>query len=246
MNKTSPRPLPVSIDATVALLAEADYLADRSLGTVLYLALKMGRPLFLEGEAGVGKTEIAKVLSTTLGRRLIRLQCYEGLDVGAAVYEWNYAAQMIAIRVAEAEGETVETCLGRPVDKVGGTHAIAGNRREHHDAAVPLSPEHSRESGHRRAWACEVRRGQRRELSGVEAGGLARAAHTGGDKNQVDRAESLDGQVGEVLQGPDVGDVKQGDLDLVDPQAVKVFHRPFEALDTPASEEDGAQLTRCQ
>jgi MoxR-like ATPase len=102
---SSPRPLPASIDATVALLAEADYLGDRSLGTVLYLALKMGRPIFLEGEAGVGKTEIAKVLSATLGRRLIRLQCYEGLDVAAAVYEWNYAAQMIAIRVAEAEGE---------------------------------------------------------------------------------------------------------------------------------------------
>jgi len=99
-----PHPLPATIDATVDLLAQADYLADRSLGTVLFLALKMARPLFLEGEAGVGKTEIAKVLSTTLGRRLIRLQCYEGLDVAAAVYEWNYAAQMIAIRVAEAEG----------------------------------------------------------------------------------------------------------------------------------------------
>ena len=105
MTKTSPRPLPASIDATVALLAEAEYLTDRSLGTVLYLALKMGRPLFLEGEAGVGKTEIAKVLSQTLGRRLIRLQCYEGLDVAAAVYEWNYAAQMIAIRAAEVEGK---------------------------------------------------------------------------------------------------------------------------------------------
>jgi len=105
MNKTSPRSLPTSIDATVDLLAEADYLADRSLGTVLYLALKMGRPIFLEGEAGVGKTEIAKVLASTLGRRLIRLQCYEGLDIAAAVYEWNYAAQMIAIRAAEAEGE---------------------------------------------------------------------------------------------------------------------------------------------
>ena len=102
----TPRPLPASIDATVALLAEAEYLTDRSLGTVLYLALKMGRPLFLEGEAGVGKTEIAKVLSATLGRRLIRLQCYEGLDVAAAVYEWNYGAQMIAIRIAEAEGES--------------------------------------------------------------------------------------------------------------------------------------------
>jgi MoxR-like ATPase len=98
-------PLPNSIDATVDLLAKADYIADRSLATVLYLSLRMGRPLFLEGEAGVGKTEIAKVLSQTLGRRLIRLQCYEGLDVAAAVYEWNYGAQMIAIRLAEAEGE---------------------------------------------------------------------------------------------------------------------------------------------
>src|SRR4030088_2065349 len=100
----SPHAVPPSIDATLGLLGEASYLADRSLATVLFLALRMGRPIFLEGEAGVGKTEIAKVLSTTLGRRLIRLQCYEGLDVAAAVYEWNYAAQMIAIRVAEAEG----------------------------------------------------------------------------------------------------------------------------------------------
>jgi MoxR-like ATPase len=97
--------LPNSIDSTLDLLAKADYIADRSLATVLYLALKMGRPLFVEGEAGVGKTEIAKVLSQTLGRRLIRLQCYEGLDVSAAVYEWNYGAQMIAIRLAEAEGK---------------------------------------------------------------------------------------------------------------------------------------------
>jgi MoxR-like ATPase len=99
------KPLPASIDATLDLLAKANYIADRSLATVLYLALRMGRPLFVEGEAGVGKTEIAKVLSQTLGRRLIRLQCYEGLDVSAAVYEWNYGAQMIAIRLAEAEGE---------------------------------------------------------------------------------------------------------------------------------------------
>jgi MoxR-like ATPase len=97
--------LPKSIDSTLSLLAEADYIADRSLATVLYLALRMSRPLFVEGEAGVGKTEIAKVLSATLGRRLIRLQCYEGLDVSAAVYEWNYGAQMIAIRLAESEGE---------------------------------------------------------------------------------------------------------------------------------------------
>jgi MoxR-like ATPase len=101
----NPHVLPTSIDATLTLLAAGDYVAERSLATVLFLALKMGRPLFLEGEAGVGKTEIAKVLSSTLGRRLIRLQCYEGLDVAAAVYEWNYAAQMIAIRVAEAQGE---------------------------------------------------------------------------------------------------------------------------------------------
>jgi MoxR-like ATPase len=96
--------LPNSIDETLDLLGKADYVADRSLATVLYLALRMGRPLFLEGEAGVGKTEIGKVLARTLGRRLIRLQCYEGLDVAAAGYEWNYAAQMIAIRLAEAEG----------------------------------------------------------------------------------------------------------------------------------------------
>src|SRR6186997_2160837 len=104
MSKTSIK-APASIDATLDLLADANYLADRSLSTVLFLALKMGRPIFLEGEAGVGKTEIAKVLAETLGRRLIRLQCYEGLDVAASVYEWNYAAQMIAIRAAEAEGE---------------------------------------------------------------------------------------------------------------------------------------------
>src|ERR1051325_4994945 len=105
MNKVElPKKAPASIDDTLKLLGEASYLADRSLATVLFLALKMGRPIFLEGEAGVGKTEIAKVLAQTLGRRLIRLQCYEGLDVASAVYEWNYAAQMIAIRAAEAEG----------------------------------------------------------------------------------------------------------------------------------------------
>jgi len=107
--------LPTSIDSTLDLLAKADYIADRSLATVLYLALRMGRPLFVEGEAGVGKTEIAKVLATTLGRRLIRLQCYEGLDVSAAVYEWNYGAQMIAIRLAEAEGEGDRTRLEHDV-----------------------------------------------------------------------------------------------------------------------------------
>src|SRR3979409_1262563 len=96
------KPLPGSIAAALDLLGSADYLADRSLATVLFLSLRLDRPLFLEGEAGVGKTEIAKVLSQTLGRRLIRLQCYEGLDVAAAVYEWNYPAQMIETRLAEA------------------------------------------------------------------------------------------------------------------------------------------------
>jgi len=109
------QPLPPSIDATLKLLSEADYLADRSLATVLFLALKMGRPIFFEGEAGVGKTEIGKVLAQTLGRRLIRLQCYEGLDVAAAVYEWNYAEQMIAIRLAEAEGNVDRDRLSHDV-----------------------------------------------------------------------------------------------------------------------------------
>src|SRR3989440_2538390 len=111
----SARAVPTSIDDTLKLLGEADYLADRSLATVLFLALRMGRPLFLEGEAGVGKTEIAKVLSQTLGRRLIRLQCYEGLDISAAVYEWNYAEQMIAIRLAEAEGNVDRERLSHDV-----------------------------------------------------------------------------------------------------------------------------------
>ncbi|MGD9925353.1 MAG: AAA family ATPase [Pseudorhodoplanes sp.] len=106
MTNTAPRAVPSSIDDTLKLLTAGHYVGDRSLATVLFLALRMGRPLFLEGEAGVGKTEIAKVLSETLGRKLIRLQCYEGLDVSAAVYEWNYAAQMIAIRLGEAEGNT--------------------------------------------------------------------------------------------------------------------------------------------
>jgi len=88
----------------MALLAHGDYVAERSLATAVFLTLRMGRPLFLEGEAGVGKTEIAKVLAQTLGRRLVRLQCYEGLDIASAVYEWNYARQMIEIRLAEAEG----------------------------------------------------------------------------------------------------------------------------------------------
>lgn len=97
-------PMPTSVDETLALLRKGDYLADRSLSTALFLSLRLHRPLFLEGEAGVGKTEIANVLAATLGRRLVRLQCYEGLDVASAVYEWNYARQMVEIRLAEAAG----------------------------------------------------------------------------------------------------------------------------------------------
>ncbi|HVL20589.1 MAG TPA: MoxR family ATPase [Amaricoccus sp.] len=96
--------VPGSIDATQATLGGEGYVAGRGLATVVYLALKLGRPLFLEGEAGVGKTEIAKALASGLGRRLIRLQCYEGLDAASAVYEWNFPAQMVAIRTAEAAG----------------------------------------------------------------------------------------------------------------------------------------------
>ena len=107
--------IPTDIDATLALLGQGDYIADRSLATTLYLALKMGRPLFLEGEAGVGKTEVAKVLSETLARPLVRLQCYEGLDVASAVYEWNYARQMIEIRMAEATGSVDRERLGRDI-----------------------------------------------------------------------------------------------------------------------------------
>ena len=99
------KPVPQTVEATLELLAKGNYVADRSLATALLLALKMGRPLFLEGEAGTGKTEIGKVLSETLGRKLIRLQCYEGLDVSSAVYEWNYSSQMIEIRIAEASGK---------------------------------------------------------------------------------------------------------------------------------------------
>ena len=108
-------PIPASVDATVALLESGHYVADRGVATALFLALKLGRPLLLEGEAGVGKTEIAKVIASTLGRRLIRLQCYEGLDVSTAVYEWNYAQQMLEVRLAEAAGERDRTAIERSV-----------------------------------------------------------------------------------------------------------------------------------
>lgn len=102
---STPVAVPASIDATLALLGGQGYVADRALATVVFLALRLGRPLFLEGEAGVGKTEIARVLATGLGRDLVRLQCYEGLDIASAVYDWNYAGQMMAIRLAEVTGE---------------------------------------------------------------------------------------------------------------------------------------------
>ncbi|MEM9059164.1 MAG: MoxR family ATPase [Pseudomonadota bacterium] len=104
--------LPTSIDATREMLAETGYVCGRALATVCFLSLKLGRPLFLEGEAGTGKTEIAKALAAGLGRKLIRLQCYEGLDSASAVYEWNYPAQMIEIRLAEASGAANRDALG--------------------------------------------------------------------------------------------------------------------------------------
>jgi MoxR-like ATPase len=107
--------LPANVDAVAALLEQYDYFADRRLATSVYLALKMHRPLFLEGEAGVGKTEIAKVLAKALGRALVRLQCYEGLDTASAVYEWNYPRQMIEIRLAEASGKVDRASLGADI-----------------------------------------------------------------------------------------------------------------------------------
>ncbi|WP_412049152.1 MULTISPECIES: AAA family ATPase [unclassified Hoeflea] len=108
-------PVPATIDATLEMLTSEDYVAGRALATVLFLSLRMQRPLFLEGEAGVGKTEIAKVLAKALDRPLIRLQCYEGLDVASAVYEWNYPAQMLEIRLAEATGEDDKSAIERSI-----------------------------------------------------------------------------------------------------------------------------------
>jgi len=107
--------LPDSIASTQTLLSGADYVASRSLATTVYLALTMQRPLFLEGEAGVGKTEIAKVLSHALGRPLVRLQCYEGLDLASAAYEWNYPRQMLQIRLAEAAGTADAGALAKTI-----------------------------------------------------------------------------------------------------------------------------------
>jgi len=108
-------PAPATVDATLDLLTAHDYVADRRLATAVFLALKLQRPLFLEGEAGVGKTEIANVLAAGLGRPLVRLQCYEGLDTSSAVYEWNYPRQMIEIRLAEAAGTVARDDLSRDI-----------------------------------------------------------------------------------------------------------------------------------
>ena len=116
----SPSPHPSDVDATLALLGAHGYVADRQLATATFLALKLTRPLFLEGEAGVGKTEVAKVLAAGLGRRLVRLQCYEGLDVSSAVYEWNYPRQMIEIRLAEASGASSRTTSSPPASCCAG------------------------------------------------------------------------------------------------------------------------------
>ncbi|MFN3448253.1 MAG: AAA family ATPase [Roseococcus sp.] len=108
MSAAPPQDAPASVAATAALLASGGYVADTALATTVHLALRMGRPLFLEGEPGTGKTEIAKVLAAKLPRRLVRLQCYDGLDLSAAAYEWNHARQLMAIRLAEARGETAD------------------------------------------------------------------------------------------------------------------------------------------
>lgn len=107
--------LPATVEATAKLLADHGYIADRELATTVHLALSMGRPLFLEGEPGTGKTEIAKMLATGLGRRLVRLQCYDGMDLSAAAYEWDHARQLMAIRLAEAAGETDRDLLAQDI-----------------------------------------------------------------------------------------------------------------------------------
>ena len=111
----APTALANSVDDVLALLDRADYVADRRLATSVFLALKMGRPMFLEGEAGVGKTELAKVLAKGLGKRLVRLQCYEGLDISSAAYEWNYPRQMIEIRLAESSGSVDRDALAHDI-----------------------------------------------------------------------------------------------------------------------------------
>ncbi|MFN3674041.1 MAG: AAA family ATPase, partial [Bosea sp. (in: a-proteobacteria)] len=145
--------LPSSIDATLSLLQGQGYVADRALATVLFLALRMKRPLLLEGEAGTGKTEIAKVLSAALGRKLIRLQCYEGLDLASAVYEWNYAGQMMAIRLAEAGGGAG--------DRLGRRRGDAGRAGRDLDMFLRVGGEGHRLSPSRTAGAAGERRCRR-------------------------------------------------------------------------------------
>ncbi|MEL6419202.1 MAG: MoxR family ATPase, partial [Pseudomonadota bacterium] len=133
-----------SIDAVQEMLGNEGYVCGRALGTVVFLALRLGRPLFLEGEAGVGKTEIAKALATGLGRRLIRLQCYEGLDAATAVYEWNFPAQMVAIRTAEAEGNADRDVLQRELfsaDYLIERPLLQAMRPDEHGAPVLLIDE---------------------------------------------------------------------------------------------------------
>ena len=138
------RPLPETIDAVTEALGREGYVSGRALSTVTFLALKLGRPLFLEGEAGVGKTEIAKTLAAMLGRRLIRLQCYEGLDASSAVYEWNFPAQMIAIRAAEAGGGADREMLERELfsaDYLIERPLLQAMRPDEHGAPVLLIDE---------------------------------------------------------------------------------------------------------
>ncbi|WP_335946964.1 MoxR family ATPase [Salipiger bermudensis] len=135
---------PATIDDVQKLLSEAGYVCGRPLATVVFLSLKLGRPLFLEGEAGVGKTEIAKALALMLGRRLIRLQCYEGLDAASAVYEWNFPAQMIAIRTAEAQGNADREVLQRELfgpDYLVERPLLQAMRPDEHGAPVLLIDE---------------------------------------------------------------------------------------------------------
>ena len=135
---------PATIDDVQKLLSEAGYVCGRPLATVVFLSLKLGRPLFLEGEAGVGKTEIAKALALMLGRRLIRLQCYEGLDAASAVYEWNFPAQMIAIRTAEAQGSADRELLQRELfgpDYLVERPLLQAMRPDEHGAPVLLIDE---------------------------------------------------------------------------------------------------------